>query len=104
MALASSSASREMVGNYAKSLDSVRTKIDAVFLSKAGEEQITDGQLSALLRGWIPKILIGVVPHYGRHYWTRADSRKNAQGECLDGVAGTVTLNLSGCKSGPPSV
>ena len=93
-----------MVGNYAKSLDLVRTKIDAIFLSKPGEEQIADGQLSALLREWIPRILIGVVPHYGRHYWTRADSRKNAQGEYFGSCWYSRVKFWSECKSGPPSV
>ena len=69
------------MNKYAKSLALVRTRLDAIFSFRTGEEQIVDGQLSALLRAWIPKILIGVVPHYGRHYWTRSDSRKTAQGE-----------------------
>ena len=70
-----------MVAKYAKSLASVRATLDTLFSSKTGEEPIEDGQLRALLRAWIPKVLTGVVPHYGRHYWTRADSRKTAHGE-----------------------
>lgn len=77
-----SQASRQKVNDYAKALDSVNSGLDAVFASNSGEEgKNADGEIRSLLSALIPKILIGVVAHLGKHYWTSADSRKAARGE-----------------------